>query len=193
MKATHDKKQDLALVEKVLSGDEAAAELFLKRYEARIFSFAYRLCGQRQDAEDLTQDTFASAFKHLKGFRAQAPLISWLFRIAAHRCQRMRRLKSGQPRRLVALDAPAVEGGPLPQHPADTRPGAEELLMRGEQKRWLEKAITLLRPEFKLVLVLRDIEGLSNEAVAETLGLSVAAVKSRLHRARMQLKGMLQS
>jgi RNA polymerase sigma-70 factor (ECF subfamily) len=182
---------DKILVERVLAGDDGAIEAFLRRFEPRIFSFAYRLCGQRQDAEDLTQDTFVAALKGLKGFRWQASLSSWLYRIAVHRCQRIRRLRSGQPRSLLRLDAPLREGQ-APLDPADPAPSAHEHLERQELRAKVQAAIRLLDKPYRLVIVLRDVEGLSNEEAAKALGLSVAAVKSRLHRARQMLKALVQ-
>jgi RNA polymerase sigma-70 factor (ECF subfamily) len=182
------KPDDRDLIRQAAAGQEQAFAALMGRYVPRIFAFAFRLCGQRQDAEDLVQDTFLSALRSLSQYKGKAAFSTWLYTIAAHRCQRMRRLKSGEPRRKASLEAMAEAGQAMPATPQQDI--LDHLGSQQARQRLLNE-IPLLPPEFKKVLVLRDLEGQDTAATAKILGMSQAAVKSRLHRARMELKRRL--
>jgi RNA polymerase sigma-70 factor (ECF subfamily) len=142
------------------------------------------LCGRRHDAEDLVQDVFLAALNSLDKYRGEAPLLTWLFTIAAHRCQRMRRTRSGEPGNKASLDD--LQAARL--EPRAKEPDALHALETREAHERLSEAIAHLAPEFKKVLVLRDLEEQDAATTAKILEISVAAVKSRLHRARLELK-----
>jgi RNA polymerase sigma-70 factor (ECF subfamily) len=176
--------EDRTLAARILKGDEDAFEEMVKIYGPRIFSFGFRLCGRRHDAEDLVQDVFLSALKSLDRYRGEAPLLSWLFTIGAHRCQRMRRTRSGEPRIKASLE----QLREIRQDPASTGPDALHVLESKDAHERMARAIAQLPPDLKKVLVLRDLEEQDTSGAAKILGISRAAVKSRLHRARLELK-----
>ncbi len=152
----------------------------------RIYRFAQRLCGQVEDAQDLVQDTFLNAYRGLEGFRGDAQVSTWLYRIAARACLRLRRKRKGEPARELSLDEfiPTSEGEFRLQVPTDGLT-PEEALENKELKRALHQAIQKLPNKYRVVLVLRDMEGLTAKEVGTIMGLNERAVKSRLHRARL--------
>jgi RNA polymerase sigma-70 factor (ECF subfamily) len=152
----------------------------------RIYRFAQRLCGQADDAKDLVQDTFLNAYRGLKRFRGEAQLSTWLYTIATRACIRMRRKRKGEPERELSLDEfiPTSDGEFRLQIPTEGLT-PEEALANKELRRALAEAIQKLPKKYRLVLVLRDMEGLSAKEVGSIMGLNERAVKSRLHRARL--------
>ncbi|MGH7229030.1 MAG: RNA polymerase sigma factor [Nitrospiraceae bacterium] len=152
----------------------------------RIYRFAQRLCGQVEDAQDLVQDTFLNAYRGLEGFRGDAQVSTWLYRIAARACLRLRRKRKGEPARELSLDEfiPTSEGEFRLQLPTDGLT-PQEALENKELKRALHQAIQKLPNKYRVVLVLRDMEGLTAKEVGTITGLNERAVKSRLHRARL--------
>ena len=152
----------------------------------RIYRFAQRLCGQVEDAQDLVQDTFLNAYRGLEGFRGDAQVSTWLYRIAARACLRQRRKRKVEPARELSLDEfiPTSEGEFRLQVPTDGL-SPEEALENKELKRALHQAIQKLPNKYRVVLVLRDMEGLTAKEVGTIMGLNERAVKSRLHRARL--------
>jgi len=139
-----------------------------------------------EDAQDLVQDTFLNAYRGLEGFRGDAQVSTWLYRIAARACLRLRRKRKGEPARELSLDEfiPTSEGEFRLQLPTDGLT-PEEALENKELKRALHQAIQKLPNKYRVVLVLRDMEGLTAKEVGTIMGLNERAVKSRLHRARL--------
>lgn len=169
--------------------DGHRAEEFNRLYRDhadRIYRFAQRLCGQPDDAKDLVQDTFLNAYRGLPRFRGEAQLSTWLYRIAARACMRMRRKRKGEPDRELSLDEfiPTSDGEFRLQIPTDGLT-PEEALENKQLRRALDQAIRKLPKKYRLVLVLRDMEGLTAKEVGAIMGLNERAVKSRLHRARL--------
>ncbi len=152
----------------------------------RLYRFAHRLCGQADDAKDLVQDTFLNAYRGLKHFRGEAQVSTWLYTIASRACIRMRRKRKGEPERELSLDEfiPASDGEFRLQIPTEGLT-PEEALANKELRGALQEAIQKLPKKYRLVLVLRDMEGLSAKEVGAIMGLNERAVKSRLHRARL--------
>ncbi len=168
-------------------GDGAVAfDRLYRDHVDRIYRFAQRLCGQVEDAQDLVQDTFLNAYRGLEGFRGDAQVSTWLYRIAARACLRLRRKRKGEPARELSLDEfiPTSEGEFRLQLPTDGL-SPEEALENKELKRALHQAIQKLPNKYRVVLVLRDMEGLTAKEVGTIMGLNERAVKSRLHRARL--------
>lgn len=170
-------------------------ELFDRLYRDnadRIFRFAQRMCGHVDDAKDLVQETFLKAYRALGGFRGEAQVSTWLYTIAVHTCSRMRRKRSGQPDRELSLDEflPGSDGELRLQIPAEGL-SPEEALEAKEVRRALRAAIDALPHKYRLVLVLRDMEGLTAKEVGSIMGLNERAVKSRLHRARLFVRKQL--
>lgn len=172
---------DADLITAARGGDRAAIDELLTRYEPSIYRFGLRMCGDEDAAREVLQETLLAAFRYLPGFRGDAALSTWLYQIARSFCIKERR--GHRPTRSLDDDGAAelVDPAPAP----DARIHAREI---GEL---LAGAIATLSPEHREVLVLRDVEGLSAEQAAEVVGIEVGALKSRLHRARMALRGEL--
>lgn len=184
---------DAQLLAAVHRADAGAFDAFVERYGRRILAFGKRMCGHVEDGEDVFQDTLLAAYQSLADLRDPAALRSWLFRIAANAC-RMRRRKTG-PRREVGLEdafAPVRDGSaeaPEVPDPAARRPDAEAVRVQIQQA--IAAALQQLPPEQRMVVLLRDVEGLSTREAAEALGVSEPALKMRLHRARALLRETL--
>lgn len=152
----------------------------------RIYRFAKRICGQTEDAKDLVQETFLNAYRGIEQFRGEAQLSTWLYRIAIRACSRMHRRRKGEPERELSLEEfiPTSEGELQLQIPWDGLT-PEQALENKELRQALEQAIQALPQKYRMVLVLRDMEGLTAKEVGSVMGLNERAVKSRLHRARL--------
>lgn len=174
-----------ALVERARGGDAVSLDRLLRVLEPQIWRFGLRLCGDREDARDVLQDTLLGAVRTLGEYRGEAALSTWLYTIARSHCIKKRRRPKGAPANLVSLDA---DSGETVRGLADSASGPAEQAERAELGRLLERALMTLPPAFREAVVLRDLEGLSAPEAAALLGVSVAALKSRLHRGRTALK-----
>jgi RNA polymerase sigma-70 factor (ECF subfamily) len=178
--------QDFSL-DALRSGDRAEfARLVEANYEM-IYRLATRMVNDPQDAEDILQETFLKAYRHLKGFDGCSSLSTWLYRIATNEALMFLRRKKLA---TVSIDetSDAVEGELEPVQIVDWCCMPEAELMSSEAKSYLDQAIGKLAPNLRVVFVLRDIQGLSTQEVSQVLDLSETAVKTRLSRARMQLR-----
>jgi RNA polymerase sigma-70 factor (ECF subfamily) len=184
---------DLPLVRRAREGDFAAFETLVGRYERRIYSLARRIVGQVQDAEEVVQQTFLSVIEHLGDFREEALFRTWLTRIATNHALALLRKRSQQRTVPLADDQPAdpEEELPHPEYIAQWRETPEEIASRHETRELLDEALQQLDEKYRLVFLLRDVEGLSTGETAETLGISPANVKVRLLRARLMLRERL--
>lgn len=164
----------------------AAFDRLYRDHVDRMYRFAQRLCGSPEDAKDLVQETFLNAYRSLKDFRGESSVSTWLYTIAAHACQRMRRKRKGEPERELSLDAliPTSDGDMQLQVPGDDL-SPEERLEYKELRSSLFAAVHKLPKKYRMVLVLRDMEGLSAREAGAVMGLTERALKSRLHRARL--------
>jgi RNA polymerase sigma-70 factor (ECF subfamily) len=181
---------DVALVERAKAGDTAAFEVLVKQYERQIFRTALHITQNREDAEDITQDVFFKAFQKLDQFQGNSKFSTWLVRIAVN--ESLMRLRKRKTSKTVSMDQDVETGeGSIPRDFAEWRPNPEQNYNQAELADILRKTIAGLPPGFRTVFTLRDIENLSTEETAEALGLSVPAVKSRLLRARLQLRERL--
>jgi RNA polymerase sigma-70 factor (ECF subfamily) len=177
------------LVNAAKGGDVAAFEELVNRYEGKILRLTRNITGNREDAEDAMQDAFLKAYAHLDGFQQDSRFYTWLVRIAANEAlMRLRKRRPGQ----LSLDEP-IEGDNdlMPRELEDWRPNPEREYAKAELQTLLAEVIEKLEPEYRIALVLRDIEELSTQETADALGLSVANVKSRLLRARLKLREKL--
>jgi len=177
------------LVNAAKGGDGAAFEELVNRYESKILRLTKNITGNREDAEDAMQDAFLKAYAHLDGFQQDSRFYTWLVRIAANEAlMRLRKRRPGQ----LSLDEP-IEGESdlMPRELEDWRPNPEREYAKAELQTLLGEVIEKLEPEYRIVLVLRDIEELSTQETADALGLSVTNVKSRLLRARLKLREKL--
>lgn len=183
------REDEPVLVAAAKSGDAAAFEELVNRYERKIFRLTMNITRNREDAEDAMQDAFMKAYSHLNNFQEDSRFYTWLVRIAAN--EALMRLRKRRPNQ-VSLDEP-VEGEDdlMPREIQDWGPSPEQRLAQSEMHKILDQVIDQLDPDFRTVFVLRDIEELSTEETAAALGLSVPAVKSRLLRARLKLRQKL--
>ncbi len=178
------------LVDAARGGDVGAFEQLVKRYDRNVFRIAQHITQNREDAEDVVQDAFLKAFQNLGQFQGQSKFYTWLVRIAVN--EALMRLRRRRPERMVSIDEDVkTEDDSIPREIADWSPNPEQLYNQGELKEILQKTIQGLPESFRTVFILRDVEGLSTEETADALGLSVPAVKSRLLRARLQLRERL--
>lgn len=151
-----------------------------------MYRFAHRLCGEPEAAKDLVQETFLNAYRGFDRFRGDAQISTWLYTIASRACLRMRRRRKGAPERELSLEEfiPSSDGEFRLQIPIDGL-SPEAALQNKQLREALDAAINRLPKRYKMVLVLRDMEGLSAKEVGAIMGLNERAVKSRLHRARL--------
>ncbi|HEY1262254.1 MAG TPA: sigma-70 family RNA polymerase sigma factor [Terriglobales bacterium] len=181
---------ELALVQAAKGGDVGAFEQLVKRYDRNVFRIAQHITHSREDAEDVVQEAFLKAYSNLEQFQGQSKFYTWLVRIAVN--EALMKLRRRRPERFVSLDEDVkTEDDSLPREVADWSPNPEQLYNQAELRDILSRTIQGLPPTFRTVFVLRDVEGLSTEETAEALDLSVPAVKSRLLRARLQLRERL--
>ncbi len=181
---------ELALVQAAKAGDVGAFEQLVKRYDRNVFRIAQHITQNREDAEDVVQDAFLKAYENLEQFQGQSKFYTWLVRIAVN--EALMKLRRRRPERMVSLDEEVkTEEDSMPREVADWSPNPEQLYSQSELRDILTKTIQGLPPGFRTVFVLRDVEGLSTEETAEALDLSIPAVKSRLLRARLQLRERL--
>jgi RNA polymerase sigma-70 factor (ECF subfamily) len=187
---TGDTSEELALVQAAKGGDIAAFEQLVKKYDRNVFRIAQHITQNREDAEDVVQDAFLKAYQNLKQFQGNSKFYTWLVRIAVN--EALMKLRKRKTSKTVSMDEDVeTEDGSVPREVADWSPNPEQLFGQSELSDILAKTIQGLPTGFRTVFVLRDVEGLSTEETAETLGLSVPAVKSRLLRARLQLRERL--
>lgn len=170
-----------ALLEAARAGDRAALEKLLALEERRIYAFGMRMCRNPDDARDVLQETMLAVAKNIESFRGESSLPTWLFQIARSFCIKNRRRRRGAPATHETLDD-------IAEHAADPTPGPEQAAGRREQQAMLQQALAALPASAREVLVLRDVEGLTAPEVAAVMGISVGAVKSKLHRARASLE-----
>jgi RNA polymerase sigma-70 factor (ECF subfamily) len=181
---------ELSLVQAAKKGDVGAFGELVKRYDRNVFRIALHITQNREDAEDVVQDAFLKAYENLEQFQGQSKFYTWLVRIAVN--EALMKLRRRRPERMVSLDQDVqTEEDSMPREVADWSPNPEQLYNQAELRDILGKTIQGLPPSFRTVFVLRDVEGLSTEETAQALELSVPAVKSRLLRARLQLRERL--
>ena len=181
---------DVALVDSARGGDVRAFETLVNKYDRQIFRIAQHITQNREDAQDVVQDAFLKAYEKLDQFQGNSKFYTWLVRIAVN--ESLMRLRKRRTGKMVSIDDDIeTEEGSVPRDLADWSPNPEQNYGQAELNEILRKTIQGLPHGFRIVFVLRDVDGLSTEETAETLGLSIPAVKSRLLRARLQLRERL--
>jgi len=189
-KVAEPPSEESILVDAARAGDIGAFESLVRRYDRNVFRIAQHITQNREDAEDVVQDAFLKAYQNLGQFQGQSKFYTWLVRIAVN--EALMRLRRRRPERMVSIDEDVkTEEDSMPREIADWSPNPEQLYTQSELKDILGKTIQGLPASFRTVFVLRDVEGLSTEETASALELSVPAVKSRLLRARLQLRERL--
>ena len=186
------KDKDFELIRAINSGRFDRFPDLVKRYEQKLYNFSLRMCRDGADAEDTVQETFLNVFRYLKDFRYETKFKNWLYRVAARTCIKKRRKSKFAPERELSLDE---------FYPQDEAEGPNQVpnwalmpldkLLNDELLDKINQAIFSLPEKYRLVIVLRDIEGFSTAETAQILNLSAANVKVRLHRARLFLRDKL--
>ena len=166
-------------------GDEEALEQALALLQNTVFSFSMRVCGQREDAEDTMQEVLVKSVPHLPKFDSPKALVVWLYKVAKNRCLMSRRRSRFAPKEDLSLEELMPDRQELERLSGDGSINPEMFAIRSEEAARLRQAIQRLPPPYRIVLVLRDMEGLTDEEVAEITGLRPGTVRVRLHRARL--------
>jgi RNA polymerase sigma-70 factor (ECF subfamily) len=179
-----------ALVANAKAGDTQAFSDLVKQYERKIYRLAKHITQNDEDAEDVLQETFLKAYEHIENFQGNSKFYTWIVRIAVNESLMKLRKRKGD--RTVSLDEPIDTGEEMvAREIAVWEDNPEMQYSREEMQQILDEAVQSLKPDFRTVFMLRDIEELSTEETAETLGISIPAVKSRLLRARLALREKL--
>ena len=178
-----------AIIEQVLAGDNNAFGVLVESYQTRVYNLALRMCGNEDDAFDLSQEAFFRAWRGLSGFQQESSFSTWLFRLTANVCLDWLRAKKRRP--TVSLTTADDDGEETQLDIPDPGKSPEELLMAAEDRAALTKAINALPVEYREILTLRAINDMSYTEIAEVLKLREGTVKSRLSRARLALRNIL--
>jgi RNA polymerase sigma-70 factor (ECF subfamily) len=178
---------DIRLIAECREGNTAAFGELVSRYQDRLFNSVLRLTDNAEDARDVVQEAFLHAYQSLHSFKGDALFFTWLYRIAVNTAISMKRKK-----RVVLRIQPAGEGGNTidPLDPSESnRPG--HAIEMAEEERRVHEALAKLSTEHRSVLVMKDMEGMKYEEMAEILGVPVGTIRSRLHRARLEMRDIL--
>jgi RNA polymerase sigma-70 factor, ECF subfamily len=166
-------------------GDEKSVEQALALLQDTVFSFSMRVCGQREDAEDTMQEVLLKSVPHLSKFDSPKALVVWLYKVAKNRCLMSRRRSKFAPKQDLSLEELMPDRSELDQLGREGGINPEAFAIRSEEAGRLRQAIQRLPAQYRIVLVLRDMEGLTDEEVSEITGLRAGTVRVRLHRARL--------
>jgi RNA polymerase sigma-70 factor (ECF subfamily) len=189
-----DAANESELLEGLRAGDAQAYRKFVEQNSANVYNVALKLLGDEREAEDVLQETFLSAFEALDRFEGRSKLSTWLYRIAYNAS--LMRLRRRKQMLTFSLDRPQDEDGQEPaesRHLVDWSTMPDDRLLTAEARAEMDRAIAELPETLRSTFVLRDVQGLSGAETADVLGITVQAVKSRLHRARLQLRDRLSS
>jgi RNA polymerase sigma-70 factor (ECF subfamily) len=181
--------EERKLIELAKKGNKQAFGKLVKQYEKTVYSFAFKICRDKQKAEEAMQETFINAYHGLRSFSGKSKFSTWLYRIVTNNCLMMHRKKSHEP--VVSFEDSELfrDSGELQiPHWGET---PHDAVLNEELKEVLDRAIKKLPVDYRIVFIMRDVEGFSTEEVGKTLKLSVPAIKSRLHRARLFLRNEL--
>ena len=192
-RATGLSAEEAMFVLRLQANEDAAYDELVRTYSSSIFHVAYRMLGDSAEASDVVQEIFLKVFRHIAGFKGEAALKTWIFRIAfSEVLNRLRWWKRRRRFATVSLDDPPNGSGTSAAHSlATSSPTPEQVLQSKEQETAIQQALGRLSMEHRSIIVLRDIEGFSYNEIADVLGVSIGTVKSRLARARADLKQSL--
>jgi RNA polymerase sigma-70 factor (ECF subfamily) len=184
---------DAGLIKRAQDGDLAAFDQLVLRHQQEVFSIALRMLGDRDEAQEIAQDAFVRAYRAIGAFRGEAKLSTWLVSITMNLCRNRRRWWARRKRLIVAsLDEPVdTEEGAMGHDVADPSPTPAIMAERRERRRYLLTALQSLDEASRTVVILRDLQGYSYEEIARVLHCRLGTVKSRLNRARLQLRALL--
>lgn len=190
-----DREDEAALARKLIAGEPEAFDRFVEHFRAKIFQYSWLMCGHREDAEEVAQETLLKVFENFDQIREAGRVRPWVFRIAKNVCLMKRRKSIFAPAKELSLDelmpVKTRADGQFRIEIADWSAQPDDLLLRAELRQELDAAIRELPETYRSVLLLRDLEELSTQETAEILDLSEDVVKTRLHRARLALRQKL--
>ena len=176
--------EDAALVARAQAGDRGAFEELVRRHAEGLYGVVSRLVWDRHEAEEVTQEAFLRAWRGIRGFKGDARFFTWLYRIGVNEAHR-RTQRPPSAAAVASLEDEQIE-------PRDSRPTPDRQAEHDDLRTALERAVRTLHPEYRAPLILRDVEGLSTSEAAAIMGLSEAAFKSRLHRARLAVRNAVE-
>jgi len=187
-----EKETEVQLARDLMAGQPEAFDRFVEHFRAKIFQYSWLMCGHREDAEEVSQETLLKVFENFGQLRQPERVRSWVLRIAKNFCLMKRRRSQFAPNRELSLDdyMPALDrdGGHVKLQIADWSSLPEDGMLRAELRHVLDEAIAALPDTYRSVVLLRDVEELSTEETAHVLDLRVDVVKTRLHRARLTIR-----
>lgn len=185
-----ERENEKELIQKCKEGDIDSFELLIESYQQRVYNIALRMLGNKEDASDIAQEVFIKIYKSIAGFKEEASLSTWIYRIATNVC--LDELRKRKKTKVISIDSTIqLEDSEVSMQMPDERPQPDELLTQKELKQEVQKAINDLKEEHKTVIILRDINGYSYEEIAKILDCTLGTVKSRINRARNTLKNIL--
>jgi RNA polymerase sigma-70 factor (ECF subfamily) len=193
--STRPVKDDMVLIQAFQAGDKSAFDELVFNHKDRLFNVCYWFLGDYHEANDSAQETFIKAYRSLKTFRFQSSFSTWLHRIAVNTCKnKIKSLEYRYQKKMVRMDNPGDSEDGIPSMEiGDESQSPLKELEKKERLMLIKQAIDSLHPEQKTVVVLRDIQGLSYEEIAQVTGLNLGTVKSKLARARLELRDKLRS
>jgi RNA polymerase sigma-70 factor (ECF subfamily) len=184
--------RDEKLVEALRAEAPEATEMLVETYGDRVYRLTYRITGSNEDAEEATQDALWTAARKISSFKGESQFGSWLYRIAANAAYQKLRSRKAKGREIALDDVlPALDADMHFEPMDDWTPRVDDNALNGELREVLEKAIDELPPDYRTALVMHDVQGMPNPDIAETLGISLPAVKSRVHRSRLFVRKKL--
>jgi RNA polymerase sigma-70 factor (ECF subfamily) len=177
--------EDRQLIAECLKGQTEAFGELVRRYQDRLYNAVFRMLGSTEDARDVVQEAFVNAYQALRGFKGDSQFFTWLYRIAMNQAISWKRK-----RRTIPIESRRDEQSQPLDQSSFSRPA--EPLERAEEEAQLQKALNLLSTQHRAVLILKEIEGMRYEEIADTLRVPVGTIRSRLHRARLELREILE-
>lgn len=183
-------QSEVTLIKLCKEGDLQAFEELISKYEARVFNITFRILGDYAEAEDVSQDILVKVFRFIKGFKEQSSFYTWLYRITVNECMDV--INKRKKAVIYSIDTPIeTENDEIAREIQDKGESVEEKAERNELRKYLAEAINSLSSEHRAVIVLRDVQGFSYEEIAEIIKCPPGTVKSRINRARCELKDLL--
>jgi RNA polymerase sigma-70 factor (ECF subfamily) len=182
-----------SLVKQAAAGDRDAMERLLMRAQEVAYRFSLLVCGHPEDAEDVMQDALLQTYRHVRAIESPEAFRTWLYTTVRNACLMKRRRRAGEPADFVSIEQrPSAGGANAPVNVADASRPADQRLIDASMDSRLRDALRKLPPSYRMIVVLREMEGLSTKEVAAVSGISEANVKTRLHRARLMLRRHLE-
>ncbi len=186
-----DRNEEL-LVSKAKAGDVAAFEQLIEAYQKKVYNLALRMTGNQEDAADLAQEAFIRVFRSISGFKEQSSFSTWIYRITTNVC--LDEIRKRKNRKVISIDEDIhMDDGEMKRQIVSDDPLPDEMAERAELRNIVNDAINSLPEDQKVVITLRDLNGLSYEEIAQVLGIPGGTVKSRINRARQALRNVLLS